>query len=948
MGGITTGVGLFSGIDSATLIDQLISLQSRPKILAQQRVIQLKSQQAAFLDINSRLDAFKTAAASFRVDNIFSTRSVTSSNDTVLTATANSAAVPGSYSFIVDRLVSTQQLLTRGFADSSTTAVGLSSLTFESQAARLDANTALADLNNGNGGVRGKITVNGTEVDLSRAGTVQEVLDAISAVSGVSARVENDHFVIDGVSTLTQQTGAGVLESLGIDGGIVSNTVTGTTVFGINSNTSLQSLNDGRGVSVRQASGTTVTDFSIAVDTDGNGIIDSNDETVGVRIGDIEGPNPDGSGNTVVLQGAVSTVGGVIDRINSAMADHVPPLAEFTASINTTTGGIDIVDSLGRNFDITNFSSASGVVTTAQDLGIAGNYTGGTATGKRILAGLNTKLVSSLNGGTGLGGTDGLLTIQTQDGAAPLAINVGGLNDINDIINKINTDSAGSITASVNANGTGIKIVDNTNGVSTFSISGTGGSDTATALGVSGSFTDGVAGGSNLQLSYISEATLLSDLNNGQGIGTGKFEIVDSHGIRAEINITSSQKTVGDVLNDINNASPTLAITARINDNGDGIAIFEDTTNGTGGAPITISDVSGSVAKKLGIDGAGTLLDNSIVGSFEKKVTFTAGDTLQDIRNAIDAANVGVSASIINTGIGSTPFQLNLTSERTGEDGRFLIDSGGFDLGVNTLSEGENARVFFGSSDPANGVLLTSSTNQLDGIIQGVTVDLHSQSTTPVELAVSTDTAEIEAKVKEFVDAFNSVLEGIDFQTRFDQDTQSKGVLLGDSTMQNLRNGMFATLRKPNEGFTDAFNSLTEVGVTVGSGGKIEFDATKFRDAYAQDPAAVEALFTRQDIQSNDDGLPNTIDVPSFSALSAVGQLEEFADSYVSSIGGILQSRNTSIDSQIKLQEDRIVTIQQSLDNKRVILQRQFLAMEQAIGAFQTQGASLSQLSSLG
>ncbi len=960
MGGITTGVGIFSGIDSASLIDQLISVQSRPKILAQQRVIQLKSQQSAFLDINSRLNNFKTAAAAFRVNNIFASRSVSSSNESVLTATAGSSAVPGSYNFIVDRLVSTQQMLTRGFADLDTSTIGLSSLSFESQAARLDNNTALAELNDGDGVTRGVITVNGTEVDLSRAGTVQEVLDAISSVPGVSARVENDNFVITSTGTLSisEEAGAGILASFGLDPNNISGgTLVGSSVFGMNANTPLQSLNDGRGVAIRQASGQGVEDFTITIDIDGDGVgIGTDDVVVDIRIGEIEGELTDENGDPIldddgdpvigVVSGAVSTVGGVIERINTQLSDA--GFSEFTASINTATGGIDIVDSSGRDFDIANFSNNSGVVTTAQDLGLVGSYTGGTANGSRILAGMNTKLVSSLNGGTGLGTSDGVLNFVTQDGISAFSTNVSGLDDINDIINKINADSGGAVTASVNANGTGIQIVDNTtdNGT-TFTISGTSGNDTAAALGISGSFTDGVAEGSNLQLAYIGPASLLDELNNGQGIGTGTFEIVDANGIRAEITITNSDKTIADLLKKINTASPSLEINARVNDNGDGITI-EDTSGA--GTTISIDDVSGSVATKLGIVGeaTGSGADNFITGSFEKVVEFDADATLEDIRNAINAANVGVSASIINTGIGSAPFRLNLTSERSGEDGRFLIDTGGFDLGLTTLDEGNDARVFFGSDDPATGVLLTSSTNQLDGIVQGVTIDLLSSSDDSVEISVTTDTAEIESKVSDFIAAFNNVIEGIDFRTRYDEETEERGVLLGDGTLLNLRNSMYSTVRRENEGFTDTFNSLFEVGIKIGSGGKLEFDAEQFREAYAQDPEAVENLFTRQTLDVNDDENPNTIDEPFFTELSVLGQLEEFAESYVTSIGGVLQNRSDALDAQIKLQEDRIEAIQRGLDNKRIVLQRQFLAMEQAIGAFQTQGSSLAQLASLG
>ncbi len=951
MGGITTGVGIFSGIDSASLIEQLINASSRPLILAQTRVIQLNQQSAAYLDINSRLSAFKTAAASFRVNNVFQTSKATSSAENVITATAGNSAVPGSYNFIVDRLVSSQQLLTRGFADRDTSAIGLDSLSFETTAARIDSNTSLADLNNGNGVTRGKITVNGTEVDLSRAGTVQEVLDAINEVDGVTARVENDKFVIEGVTGLSEQSGAGILSSLGLSSySGASSTRIGTSVYELTGTTSLGALNDGRGVEIRDTSGETVTDFNILI----------NGETVGVRIGVVEGPLTDDDGDPVldddgepvigVLEGAVSTLDGVISRINSALSDA--GYGEVEASINTTTGGIDIVDSLGRDFDVEDLVSGNRTYSTASDLGITGSYTGGTANGERIFAGLNTKLVSSLNGGAGLTGTDGLLNITTRDGSVYSGIDVSGLTDINDIINTINTATGGDVTVSANRQGTGLAVVDNTSGGGSFSIGGTDGADTAAALGISGTFADGTTQGSSLQISYVSNSTLLSELNNGQGLGSGEFEIVDSYGNRATINITSSMNSVGELLDEINDSG--LRINARINDNGDGITIEEslrDTDGGVNGTQtISISDLEGSVAEKLGIEGTASDVDgeNFLTGSEERVIEFEPDATLEDIRNAIDAANVGVSASIVNTGTGASPFRLSLASEQSGEEGRFLIDTGGFDLGLSVLDEGNDARVFFGSSDPAQGVLLTSSVNSLDGVIQGVSLNLASASDDPVQITVSRDTGAIEKKIEDFITSFNGVIAGIDFRTRYDAETEAKGVLLGDGTMLNLRNAMFNTLRRENQGFDGDYNSLTEVGIRIGSGGKLEFNKDKFRDAYADNPEAVAALFTQRTLDDNDDDDPNTIDEPTFTELSVLGQLEEFADSYVTTIGGVLQNRTNAIDTQITLQESRIEAIQESLNRKRETLQRQFLAMEQAIGSFQTQSSSLAQIAALG
>ena len=92
MGGITLGTGIFSGIDTASLIDQLMSLEARPRVLVQQRIIGLNFQQSAYIDLNSTLLAFKTAAAKFNADDVFRAKTATSSDTDVLNATASKRA----------------------------------------------------------------------------------------------------------------------------------------------------------------------------------------------------------------------------------------------------------------------------------------------------------------------------------------------------------------------------------------------------------------------------------------------------------------------------------------------------------------------------------------------------------------------------------------------------------------------------------------------------------------------------------------------------------------------------------------------------------------------------------------------------------------------------------------------------------------------------------------
>src|SRR5205085_2503839 len=79
--------------------------------------------------------------------------------------------------------------------------------------------------------------------------------------------------------------------------------------------------------------------------------------------------------------------------------------------------------------------------------------------------------------------------------------------------------------------------------------------------------------------------------------------------------------------------------------------------------------------------------------------------------------------------------------------------------------------------------------------------------------------------------------------TKFDTDTNTRGLLLGDETVATVQTQIYAAMSAvvPNNG---KFRILADVGITLGDGAKVTFDEDKFRAAYAEDPDAVQALFT--------------------------------------------------------------------------------------------------------
>ncbi len=972
MGGITSGIGIFSGIDTRSLIDQLISIEARPRILAQQRIIELKGQQAAFFDINSSLLALRTAAGSFNTLKTFDSAKATSSDEDVLSATASTGAAAGIFKLTVDRLVTTHQNISRGFADQDVSGVGASSFSFESADARLDSETTLGELHGTAGVERGKFRITdsagGTAViDVSKAVTVDDVLEAINSASGIDVTATiNDTGdglkIIDNTGTgglvVEDEFGFNTATSLGIAGsGVpvsraeITDQINGSSLVFLSNATPLSILNDGNGVSARAGGSAAPKDFEIVLEaTLPLDTTESFDIVLG-QLGENVPGEEEGETEFVVTEGAVSTIGGLIARIESQTEGKV------TAEISADGRGITLRDATtGQARDL---KVIEGDRSTAADIGLIGGTTSGapgsqTVASRRLIAGLNTKLSNNLRGGQGVGA--GTFDVTSRDGTDIFSVTVGADDTVGDIIAKINQGSGGAITASLNKAGNGIRIVDASTG-GDLVIADSAGTVAADLNIATAGEANGKVDSGNLQFKHISGGTLLADLNAGEGIGTGSFKITDSNGNTATINVNSSIRTVDDLLAQIDGAA-LVDVSATLNQNGDGILIQD---NAGGPTALKIANSSGLVGSRLKIVGESSDVtpgSNQIDGSFEQVVEFKTADKLEDVVDKINSANVGVRATIVNTGAVSNPFQVILTSDATGQDGRFIIDTGGFDLGLSTLNKGEDAVAFFGDANPAKAVLLTSSTNTLSGVVQGVTLDLNGTSDEAVEVNVTRDFEAIEGAIEDFVEAFNNVLARIDNHDRFNAETEQRGALLGDSTLANLRSNLLNVVQGNPTGVSGTFTSLIQVGVRFGQDG-LEFDREDFREAFDEDSEGIAELFAASKITesgptvlaTDSEGNP-LITTPntetSFEAQGVAELIESLAERFTDSIDGLLTNRTNTLDTQIELQEDRIDGINGQLERKRARLEAQFLAMELALASIQSQSQSLGSIQSIG
>ncbi len=272
------------------------------------------------------------------------------------------------------------------------------------------------------------------------------------------------------------------------------------------------------------------------------------------------------------------------------------------------------------------------------------------------MSGLRDTLISSLKGGAGLG-TLGHISITNRNNVTS-DVNLSGAETLGDIVTAINSHATG-VTASINTARNGIQLTDTTGGTaSNFIVADGDGNDTATALGITTNGANTTVNGGGLQRRQISAGTLLSALNGGAGIEVGDFNIKDTNGQTAAVDLNAVDNvatTVGDVINRINALG--IGVQARINERGDGIELV-DTAGGSGS--ITVTEVGNqTTAQDLHLLGTSTtktidgVPKQVIDGTATSTVTIDSRRHTERRRQKDQRAQRGVTASILNDGINS-------------------------------------------------------------------------------------------------------------------------------------------------------------------------------------------------------------------------------------------------------------------------------------------------------
>lgn len=327
-------------------------------------------------------------------------------------------------------------------------------------------------------------------------------------------------------------------------------------------------------------------------------------------------------------------------------------------------------------------------------------------------------------------------------------------------------------------------------------------------------------------------------------------------------------------------------------------------------ASYTISEIT-SVARAASATSSGfadsTTTPASATGAV--KLTFNGTEhtitlnstenNLTGLRDKINNLGAGVTASILTTGTGATPYYLSITSNTSGEKPIALVDdpTGAATNLLASTDDGANANF------KINGVAVSKSSNLINDVVNGVTFSIvaTTAASETVTISLGSSRSTLSSKLQSFVAAYNEVLSNTDSQIG-----EAAGLLTGDLLVREAKDALRAVTGYEGTG---NIKTLAQLGISFGSDGKASFESATF-DALSD--SLIQDSFTF--LGSSTTG---------FGTLKS--RLEQLSDP----ITGLIAVQNTKYDESDK----RISARVEELASRLSALQRSTAERLQAVDA---------------
>lgn len=333
-----------------------------------------------------------------------------------------------------------------------------------------------------------------------------------------------------------------------------------------------------------------------------------------------------------------------------------------------------------------------------------------------------------------------------------------------------------------------------------------------------------------------------------------------------------------------------------------------------------------------------TIYQNSRKEPLEIKLS-SDQTSLEGIRDAINEADGGVSASIVK--VNDKNYQLVLTSTETGTDNEMVINVNGDAklsgvIGYNGTSGGMDVLVKAQNAElTVNNINIVRQSNTITDAPEGVTLNL-TKEVSNVTVTVEKSNDQSKAAIKGWVDAYNSLIDTFNSLTKYtavdpgaEEQSNSNGALLGDTVVRTIQTGLRGMFTQGDA--NSSYKTLNEIGITSdGATGKLKIDDTKLTKALNENSSATRLLLVGD---GKETGITTKMASTIKGYLADDGIIDTAQDSINSTLKKLTKqylATSESIDATVaryKAQFTQLDTMMSKLNSTSTYLSQQFTAM---------------------
>ncbi len=334
---------------------------------------------------------------------------------------------------------------------------------------------------------------------------------------------------------------------------------------------------------------------------------------------------------------------------------------------------------------------------------------------------------------------------------------------------------------------------------------------------------------------------------------------------------------------------------------------------------ITVSQIaqeqrslSNAFASETAKFNAGSITLSLTVGSTSQTTSSisVADASLSGTVKAINAANLGVTAEIVDTGESANRYRIQLIGE-TGAEKAFSLTSSDNSLNFSSVQSAADAKL------NVNGIDFIRSKNVIDDVLTGVSLSLNSVTTGAASLSINQDNSEAKANIVDFVTIYNEAQR----QLKDLGNSSTGGELAGDSIFRSLTRSLRSTVLGTSSSATSSISNLSDMGISVSRTGELTVDDTKLDKAISSNYSDIVTMFTAD----TDSQATSSTD-----AAGLAGDLNKLISDATNSSSYLVTQQKT-LASSVSARQAELTELEERMERVEERYNQQFLAMQQII-----------------